>query len=204
MKKKVKFNLKGFLNKKENVAIMAVALVFCAGLAVTNMKSGNIPLHDGDVLVDSRNLSQSESTAQLTEEESPEKTDSQETDADVSGEETESSDVFAEKRAALELERNDILAKYDDTIKNSTNEAEKKNAVSQKKKLTGYMEQEVAVEGKILAKNLPQSFVIITESAITVTVDEQDLNQNTVAKICNIVMAETQRSADKIIIQSRY
>ena len=55
MKKKFKFSIKDFLNKKENLAIMAVAFVFCAGLIVTNMKSGDIPLHDGDVLVDSQN-----------------------------------------------------------------------------------------------------------------------------------------------------
>ena len=36
--------------------ITAVALVFCAGLVVTEMKAGEIPLHDGDVLVDSRNI----------------------------------------------------------------------------------------------------------------------------------------------------
>ena len=56
MKKKFKFSIKDFLNKKENLAIMAVAFVFCAGLIVTNMKSGDIPLHDGDVLVDSQNV----------------------------------------------------------------------------------------------------------------------------------------------------
>ncbi len=43
MKKKFKFSIKDFLNKKENLAIMAVAFVFCAGLIVTNMKSGDIP-----------------------------------------------------------------------------------------------------------------------------------------------------------------
>lgn len=58
MKKRFKFNLKEFLNKRENVAIVAVAAVFCAGVVVTEMKAGDIPLHDGDVLVDSRNIAQ--------------------------------------------------------------------------------------------------------------------------------------------------
>ena len=58
MKKKVKFDIKGFFNKKENIAIMAVAVVFCAGLVITNVKANNIPLHDGDVLVDSKNVTQ--------------------------------------------------------------------------------------------------------------------------------------------------
>ena len=33
---------------------------------------------------------------------------------------------------------------------------------------------------------------------------EQELKQNVVAKICNVVMEETGRSADKIVIQSRF
>ena len=79
---------------------------------------------------------------------------------------------FSEKRANLELQRNDLIAKYDDTIKNSTNDAEKKNAVQKKEKLTEYMEQEVAAENKIKAKNLPDCLVIISDSTVTVTVDE--------------------------------
>ena len=202
MKKRFKFNLKEFLNKRENVAIVAVAAVFCAGVVVTEMKAGDIPLHDGDVLVDSRNIAQVETTG-----EGEEKAASQTAEEDENtGEAAEKADVstFAEKRAKLELERGNLIAGYDDTIKNSTNDAEKKNAVSNKEKLTKYMEQEVAIEGIISSKNLPDCLVIITDSTVTVTVDEQDLTQNTVAKICNIVMEETGRGADKIIIQSNY
>lgn len=188
MKKRVNLNIKGFLNKKENMAIVAVAVIFCAGIAVTNVKSNHIPLHDGDVLVDSQNVMQAEK------------------ESETSNFDTTSDDVihFDEQKAALELERNDLIAGFDDTIKNSTNEAEKKNAVSQKEKITGYMEQEISIESIIKSKNLPESMVIITDSTITVTVNEQDLKQNIVAKICNIVMEETGRSADKIIIQSAY
>ncbi|WP_425754866.1 SpoIIIAH-like family protein [Ihubacter sp. rT4E-8] len=193
--KKKKLNIKGFLNKKENVAIMAVAVIFCAGLVVTNVKAGKIPLHDGDVLVDSQNVAQEEALSQEGDASKTETSD---------GENASAGNTFDEKKAALELERNDLIAKYDDTIKNSSNEAEKKNAIAQKEKLTGYMEMEVAIEGIIRTKNLPDCLVIITDSTVTVTVDEQDLKQNTVAKICNIVMEETKRTADKIIIQSSY
>lgn len=201
--KKRKLDIKGFLNKKENVAIMAVAVIFCAGLVVTNVKSGKIPLHDGDVLVDSQNVAQ----AVDPESEDGDTGAGEDTAAkagDSDDEAASGGSTFAEKRAALELERNDLIAKYDDTIKNSSNDAEKKNAVAQKEKLTGYMEQEVAIEGIISTKNLPECLVIMTDSTVTVTVDEQDLKQNTVAKICNIVMEETGRTADKIIIQSSY
>ena len=193
MKKKVKFDIKGFFNKKENIAIMAVAVVFCAGLVITNVKANNIPLHDGDVLVDSKNVTQ----------EDPSDKDNNAAGDDADQPASDGS-CFSEKRANLELQRNDLIAKYDDTIKNSTNDAEKKNAVQKKEKLTEYMEQEVAAENKIKAKNLPDCLVIISDSTVTVTVDEQNLKQNMVAKICNIVMEETQRTADKIVIQSSY
>jgi len=197
MKKRIKIDIKGFLNKKENVALIAVAVILCAGVAITNVKSNNIPLHDGDVLVDSQNVAL----------ENPQ---GEETNNDDQAEDTASDKVagvsasLEEQRAKLDLERNDLLAGYEDTIKNSTNEAEQKSALAKKEKLTQYMEQEVAVESIITSKNLPASLVIITDSTVTVTVDEQDLKQNVVAKICHIVMEETERTADKIIIQSAY
>ena len=66
------------------------------------------------------------------------------------------------------------------------------------------MEQELAIENIIAQKNLPACFVLITESSVNVTVDQQELDTNTVAKICDVVMRETGQSADRIIIQSKY
>jgi len=197
MKKRIKIDIKGFLNKKENVALIAVAVILCAGVAVTNVKSNNIPLHDGDVLVDSQNVALENPQGEETNKEDQAEDTASDKVAGVSA-------SLEEQRAKLDLERNDLLAGYEDTIKNSTNEAEQKSALAKKEKLTQYMEQEVAVESIITSKNLPASLVIITDSTVTVTVDEQDLKQNIVAKICHIVMEETERTADKIIIQSAY
>ncbi len=203
--KRKKIDIKGFLNKKENVAIMAVALIFCAGLVVTNVKSGQIPLHDGDVLVDSQNVARAEDPADADADAAQDPEGDTASTAEASdAEKTSDRSPFDEKRAALELERGDLIAGYDDTIKNSTHDAEKENAVAQKEKLTGYMEKEVDIEGIIATKNLPECLVIMTDSTVTVTVDEQDLKQNTAAKICSIVMEETGRTADKIVIQSSY
>ena len=66
------------------------------------------------------------------------------------------------------------------------------------------MEKELSIESLIKSKNLPASYVVITEAGVNVTVDKQDLDTNTVAKICDIVMRETGQSADKIVIQSKY
>ena len=191
MKKKI--NIKSLFNKKENVVITGVALLFCVGLVLTKVNSSNIPLHDGDVLVDSQAVTQSE--------ESEESSGKSEESSQKSG---ASDGTFDEKRAALDLERNDIIAKFDDTIENSSNKTEKKNAVAEKEKIIENMKKEVEIEGIISSKSLPESFVIITESSINVTVNEKELKQETVAKICNIVMEETSAPAEKIVIQSSY
>ena len=45
---------------KENVAFMSIALILCFGVVVSKLNSSDIPLHDGDVLVDSKNVSAEE------------------------------------------------------------------------------------------------------------------------------------------------
>lgn len=180
MKKKVSLDIKSILQKKENLALLTMAIVLCTGLALTNVKS-QIPLHDGDVLVDSKTVTE-----------------------ESQSETSNASSTLTQKRANLELERNQLLAAFDDTIEHSAVDAEKKNAMKQKETLMKYMEQEIAIEGILNSKNLPECMVIITENTVNVTVDEQDLKQNMVTKICNVVMTETGRTADKIIIQSLY
>lgn len=195
---KKKFEIKKILLKKEGVTIMALAIIFCAGLVVYNVKSEEIPLHDGDVLVDSLNVAtQPQGSDNDTAGDKP--TDPQ---GNEQGEVTGGS--FADMRASLDMDRNEIIAKLDKTLNSSENEAEKSNASAEKDKLVNTMKQEVEIEGLIASKSLPESFVLITDSSVTVTVDKQELDQNTVAKICEIVMRETGRTADKIIIQSNY
>ena len=159
---KKKFSYKDILYKGKRLGALCLILVFGAGLIVTSQMGNEIPVHDGDVLVDSLAVS----------EEAPEE------------------GTFEEMRAALDLERNKLLASLD--------------SEQEKNRITGYMEKELAVESLIKSKNLPATYVVITEGSVSVTVDKQELDTNTVAKICDIVMRETGRSADKIVIQSKY
>ena len=175
---KKKFSYKDIIFKGRRLAALCLIVVFGAGLALTSSLNSDIPVHDGDVLVDSLAVSEK----------------------DVQPEEG----TFEEMRAALELERNKLIATLDSTIDNSKNDAEKANASQTKEKIVGYMENELAIESIIKAKGLPDSFVMITDSSVNVTVDKQELDTNTVAKICDIVMRETGKTADKIVIQSKY
>ncbi|MGN0733432.1 MAG: SpoIIIAH-like family protein [Emergencia sp.] len=162
--KKISDSFRKKIFTKENVAFMSIALILCFGVVVSKLNSSDIPLHDGDVLVDSKNVSAEE-------------------------DEKNRSLDFEQQRANLELERNELMAKCDEVTKKNLNE---------------YMEQEVACENVIKTKNLPDCLVIITENKVTVTVDEQNLKQDVVAKICSVIMEETGRTADKIVIQSKY
>ena len=178
--KRKHFSYKDILYKSKRAAVLALIVMFGAGLAVTSSWQSEIPVHDGDVLVDSLNISE----------------------AGTSGSDTEGS--FAERRAALELERNKLISSLDSTISHSSSDAEKAKASAEKERILNAIETELAVESLIETKNLPESFVMITESSVNVTVDKQELDTNTVAKICDIVMRETGKSADRIIIQSMY
>lgn len=180
MKKKVSY--KNILYKSKRMLVLGFVVLFGTGLVVTSSLSNEIPIHDGDVLVDSLHVS--------------------EESEDVSDTGTEL--TLAEQRAALELERNKILSNLDKTIENSSNASEKTNAELEKERILSSMEKELSIEAIILSKGLPESFVLITEQSVNVTVNKQELDTNTVAKICDIIMRETGLGADKIIIQSMY
>ena len=174
---KKKFSYKDILYKSKRLTALALIVVFGTGLMVTVGMHDEIPVHDGDVLVDSR---------AATEQNLPQE------------------GTFAEMRASLDLDRGKLLANLDSTINNSENENEKKNASAEKTRIMDTMEKELSVESMIKSKGLPESFVIMTDSSVTVTVDKQELDSNTVAKICDIVMRETGKTADKIVVQSKY
>lgn len=178
--KKKKFTYKDILFKSKRLTAAALVVAFGAGLLLTQTGKTEIPVHDGDVLVDSLAVAE-------------------EKEKDMAAEGS-----FDERRAALELERNKLMASLDSTISNSKNKDEQATAMKEKERILTAMENELAIESLIQSKNLPASFVLITESSVNVTVDKQELDTNTVAKICDIVMRETGRTADKIIIQSMY
>jgi len=93
---------------------------------------------------------------------------------------------FQELRATLDMDRNKILSMMDE---------------EEKMKLVEYMEQEKTVETLIKNKGLPDSFVVITDSGVNVTVNTDKLDQPTVTKICEIIMRQTDRKASEIVVQ---
>lgn len=187
-------------NKKKCTALAALLLCIGAyavtGSMASQQTAGNdIPLHDGDVLVDSLNVKDAKGQAEGTLDES-----SLVTSDDVA--ELENTDTyFQELRATLDIDRNKIISMLTEAENSASTAAEKKDATEEKMQLLGYMEQEKTIETLIKNKGLPETFVVITDSGVNITVNTENLDQPTVTKICEIVMRQTDRKASEIVVQ---
>ena len=82
---------------------------------------------------------------------------------------------FYRQHTCSKIKKNKLIATLDSTIDNSKNENEKANASKEKERILGYMEKEVAIESAAKSKNLPDVFVMVTQSNVAVTVDKQEL-----------------------------
>lgn len=188
-------------NKKKVAGLAAILICFGVYTAIGGAFPGktvneDIPLHDGDVLVDSINVKEDEkSSAGGGVDES-----SLVTSDDVT--ELENTDTyFQELRATLDMDRNKIISMLTESESSASNKSEKDKATAEKMKLLEYMEQEKTIETLIKNKGLPESFVVISDTGVNITVNTEDLDQSTVTKICEIVMRQTGRQASEIVVQ---
>ena len=191
------------IGKKGRIAgAVVLTLVVCAAAVmqvkpelVATLTGSEIPPHDGDVLVDSLNIS--------NDDEVKAEKNKTESIASDDGVENNTDKTFAEERANINLDRNEVIAMLTDTIAQADNEAEKKNATEQKLKIIKYMDQEQIIEKLIKTKDLPEALVIITDNSVNVTVNTQELLRSDVAKIYDRVMRETGRDAGEIVVQNK-
>ena len=196
------------MNKRKIKAL--VAFILCIGLlatagTITNRQearmTAEIPEHDGDVLVDSLNVQQEDASS---EEGTDDGSETETVTSDDVSELEQSDSYFQEMRATINLDRNQVISMLTDAAATAETSAAKENASQQKLELLENMQKEQDVENAIAAKGLPECLVLITESGVNVTVNKQDLTDTDVAKICDIVMRETDRPASEIIIQSKF
>ena len=193
----MKINLTG---RKKKLLACTFALLLCVAVVAVTGKSGEVMPHDGDVLVDSLNVS--EITTDGVEKGVVDDS-SLVTSDDITELENKDS-YFDEMRATIDMDRNQVLAMLTDVIEEAATEKEKDNATAQKLKIIDYMDKEKIIENLISTKGLPECLVLLTDNAVNVTVNKDDLVQSDVAKICDIVMRETGRSASQIVIQSKF
>lgn len=211
------------VSKKKKLALFGLlGLVLCLAAAnqslnkeqtlktsaeYTNYEQQEMLEHDGDVLVDSLNIkavagNQAVSGAGISSTSNSGITSKVVTSDDIS--ELNNSDTyFGEIRDTIDSDRNQVISMLTDVVAETDNAVEKENATQQKLKIIGYMEKEKTIESLISAKGLPECLVLLTDNAVNVTVNKEQLDQADVAKICDIVIRETSRPANQIIIQSK-
>lgn len=185
-----------------------------ASAGYTDYEVEQMQKHDGQVLVDSVNVTElpGNSTAGAVNGD-PAKSETGEKDS-ASGSAVVTSDnaqeleradtYFNEVRATINMDRNEIISMLTDVIEESDDGPEKNNATQQKLKIIDYMNKEKVVENLIENKGYPDALVLMTDSSVNVTVNKQELTQSDVAKISDIVMRETGRAAGQIVIQSKF
>lgn len=182
-----------------------------ANVEYVNDDNSEILPHDGDVLVDSLKLTKISGDGSAgadggtADENGVTSSAVSETVTSDDISELQNPDTyFEEVRATVNMDRNQIISMLSDVIADAESETEKENATAQKLKIIDYMDKEQLIEKLIDTKGLPACLVLISDNAVNVTVNKQDLAQSDVAKICDIVMRETGRDAGQIVIQSKF
>ena len=203
------------INKKRHFLIIGLAtLVVGAGLVnnfintkqdldvsanYVNYEEEQLRLHDGEVLVDSIELVEipgSSETATIGEDELV---------AFDNFEELANSDAyFEEVRATINMDRNEIIAMLTDVIAETKEGPERDQATKQKLKIIDYMNKEKTIETLARNKGIPDALVIMTDQSVNVTLNQKEISKTDIAKITDIVIRETGRSADQIVIQSKF
>lgn len=196
---------KGFIsflkkNRKKTIcvammAVCAVAFFAAGGLNKDKAVNEDIPLHDGDVLVDSINVEDEEKKSENG------KGDSELVTSDDVSELENKDTYFQELRATLDMERNKIISMLTEAEAEASTKDKKTEASSEKMRLLNYMEQEKTIETLIKNKGLPESFVVITDTGVNVTVNTEELGQSEVTKISEIVMRQANVKASEIVVQ---
>lgn len=112
-------------------------------------------------------------------------------------------EYFREARETITYDRNEMISMLTDTIETSADGSQKNSASQQKDKLLEYMEKEKNIESLIRNKGFTDAFVLITDRSVNVTVQTDTLSENDAAKILDIVIRETGRSVEDVVIQAK-
>jgi stage III sporulation protein AH len=161
--------------------------------------------HDGEVLVDSIHLAGMSGSSPLDAEDGETEMESAIviTSDDIS--DIKSADVyFEEMRATIDMDRGEILSMLTSLIAESDSGPDTDNATKQKLRIIEYMNTEKVIENLIVNKGFSDALVVLTDTSVNVSVNKQELTKSDVAKIMDVVIRETGRSADQIVIQNKY
>jgi len=216
-----------FKKRKRFILIGMLMLIVCVGVVNNRLnheqdlsasagykdyEAEQMSLHDGDVLVDSLNVSEvpGKSTGSATDVKNTKSSSksaletSQIVTSDNIEELSNTDTYFEEVRATVNMDRNQVISMLTDVISETKDGPEKNSATQQKLKIIDYMNKEKVIENLIRNKGFTDALVLMTDNSVNVTVNKQEITQSDVAKICDIVIRETGRNADQIVIQSKF
>ena len=115
----------------------------------------------------------------------------------------DSSTYFEEARAALNMDRNEIISMLTELSEEAEDETAKEQAVQQKLTLIEYMSKEVTVENLLKNKGFEDVYVVMTDSAVNVTLNKEELTDVDVAQVVDVVCRETGRDPSQIVVQNK-
>jgi len=117
--------------------------------------------------------------------------------------ETGEIDYFAVFRQDREDVRNKELEYLEDIILNSYTDAEiLSDAQQQKMDIIDHMEKEFVIESQIKAKGFSDAAVTYRQGAVNVVIQSESLTQEQVAQVLDIVLRETETSAENVKIST--
>lgn len=115
----------------------------------------------------------------------------------------DSSTYFEEARAGLNMDRNEIISMLTEFAEETADEDAKNQAAQQKLSLIEYMSKETTVENLLKNKGFTDVYVVITDNAVNVTLNKEELTDVDVAQVMDIVSRETGREPSQIIVQNK-
>lgn len=177
-------NLKKYFNKR--------TVMMCAMLGVL-VVTGAVSLRYSSMVQDTQHEQIEQETLAQETVAQPEQTPLQQQDS--------ISTFFSDYRVERNSVRAQEVAYLDSIIQNQATEQEVlSEAQTRKIELTEWMEQEVTVEGLLRAKGFSDAIVTLSDSTVNVVVSDAVLTEQQAAQILQIVMDETNVTAQNVKI----
>lgn len=190
---------------KKRFLILSVVVIIC-GVSVVNYKLQNdntLETSSDFVAFEEKQLEEMKENLIVGGQENLESMEEIESVATTA--QSSSTDYFEEAKAVINMDRNKIISMLTEIIEDREIDSDSKNkAVEQKLQIIDYMNQEKIITNLLNNKGYDDVLVLITDNSVNVTLGIEVLNKSDIAKVLDIVMRETGRPVEQIVIQNKH
>lgn len=191
---------------KKRVLILSVVLIIGA-VSIVNYKLQNdntLVTSSEFVAYEEKQLEEMKESIVIGQRQETSETDEAENNIETTAGTTDN-DYFDEAKAVINMDRNKIISMLNEIIEDREVDSESRNkAAEQKLQIVDYMNQEKIVENLLRNKGYNDVLVLVTDHSVNVTLGVETLNKSDIAKVVDIVMRETGRPFEQVIIQNKY